>query len=167
MQRLADHNIIATSHWANIKMSWKCKHFYSLQPVLNYFSVYLELGRIEVRVVAGERQRTLTSSLAYHNGALHTIEVDLEGSRLVLRTEREVVSKRLQEATIASLLTYGELLVGGVRERLREEEGVDESNFTGCVGVLSMSSVLKVPRCYEEEIFECSYCSPLEVSIHM
>ena len=137
------------------------------QPVLNTFSVYLELGKIEVRVVAGDAQRTLTSSQTYHNGALHTIKIDLEGSRLVLRTEKEVVTKRLQEATISSLSTYGELLVGGVGVRVREEEEVDQSNFTGCVSVLSTSSVVKVPKCFEQEIFECVYCSPHEVLVYL
>lgn len=114
-------------------------------------------------MVAGDGQRTLTSSQTYYNGALHTIKIDLEGSRLVLRTEKEVVTKRLQTATISSLSTYSELLVGGVGVRVREDEGVDESNFTGCVSVLSMSSVVKVPKCYKQEIIECIYCSQHEV----
>ena len=116
---------------------------------------------------AGNRQRTLTSSHTYNSGALHTIHIELEGStRLVLKTTKEVVKKKLQMVPAATLLTYSEVLVGGVGERVREEEGVDESNFTGCVSVFCSSSVLGVPTCYDQEMMECSYCSIHEVNTH-
>ena len=133
--------------------------------MLNSLSVYLNLGRIEMRVTAGDRQRTLTSSQTYNSGALHTVNIELEGStRLVLKTMKEVVKKRLQMVPVTTLSTYSEVLVGGVRERVREGEGVDESNFTGCVSVFSSSSVLGIPMCYEQETIECSYCSIHEVN---
>ena len=136
--------------------------------MLNTFSVYLDLGRIEVRVTSGNRQRTLTTRETYNSGSLITLRIDLEGnSRLALTTGREVVKKRLQTVPIASLSTYSELLVGGVGERVRVEEGVDVSNFTGCVSVFSSSSVLKVPKCFEQDNIECTYCSPHEVRIYV
>lgn len=132
---------------------------------LNSFSVYLNLGRIEIRANAGNKQRTLTSSQTYNSGALHTIHIELEGStRLVLKTMKEVVKKRLLMVPAATLSTYSEVLVGGVGERVREEEGVDESNFTGCVSIFSSSSVLRAPTCYEQEMIECLYCSVHEVN---
>lgn len=132
--------------------------------MLNSFSVYMDLGRIEVRVTAGTRQRTLTTKESYNSGSLHTIKIDMEGySRLVLRTGQEVVRKRLQTVPVASLTTYSELLVGGVGESVREEEGVDVSNFTGCVSVYSSSLLLKAPICIEQDIIQCTYCSPHEV----
>ena len=135
-----------------------------MQEVHNSFLAYLDQGRIVVRVRAGVRQRTLTSSETYNNGALHVARVDLEGSsRLVLRTKREVVRKRLQTVPVESLLTYSELLVGGVGEEVREMEGVDQNNFTGCIGVYSLSSVPKAPQCFEQEMISCSFCSSREV----
>ena len=137
-----------------------------VQLELNSFSVYLDQGRIEVRVRAGRRQRTLTSSHTYHNGVLHVARVELEGSsRLVLRTKAELVRKRLQMVPVASLSTYSELLVGGVGERVRQMEGVDQSNFTGCISVYSLGSLPKVPQCYEREIINCSFCSSHQVHL--
>ena len=131
----------------------------------NSFSVYLDQGRIEVRVRAGDRQRTLSSSATYNNGALHVVRVELSGSspRLVLSTQTEVVGKRLQSVPLESLSTYSELLVGGVGGEVREGEGVDRNNFTGCISVYSLSSLPKVPRCFQEEIVKCSFCSSREV----
>lgn len=139
--------------------------------MLNSFSVYLDLGRIEVRVTSGNRQRTLTTRDSYNSGSLITLRIDLEGySRLALTTEREVVKKRLQTVPVSSLSTYREMLLGGVGERVQVEEGVDVSNFTGCVSVFSSSSILKVPKCFEADNIDCTYCSPHEVytlSMHL
>ena len=138
--------------------------FIHVQVELYSFSVYLDQGRIEVRVRAGDRQRTLTSSETYNNGGLHVVRVELGGSsRLVLRTKGEVVGKRLQTVPADSLATYSELLVGGVGEGVREREGVDQSNFTGCISVYSLSSLPKVPQCFEGEMINCSFCSSHEV----
>ena len=138
-----------------------------MQPVHNSFTVYLDLGRIEVRVDAGNRHRTLTTSQTYNTGSPHTVSMELDGSRLVLKTAREVVRKRLQAVPVESLSTYSELLVGGVGSRVREEEDVEQSNFTGCVTVVSSGSVLKVPKCFGQTIngaYDCTYCSVHEVN---
>lgn len=134
--------------------------------VLNSFLVYLDLGRIEVRVASGERQRTLTSSQTYNNGALHAINIDLEGSRLVLKTVKEVVKRGLQRVPVSSLANYSELFMGGVGPRVREEADIQQSNFTGCVSAFSLSSMLKAPKCFEHDFVECSYCSNHEVNSH-
>lgn len=139
---------------------------FSPQTVLNSFLVYLDLGHIGVRVAAGDRQRTLISSETYSNGALHAISINLEGSRLVLKTVKEVVKKGLQRVPVSSLANYSELFVGGVGPRVREETGIQQSNFTGCVSTFSWSSILKAPRCFEQGIVECSYCSKHEVNSH-
>lgn len=131
--------------------------------MLNSFSVYLVLGHIGVRVRAGDRTRSLTSTQTYNNGALHIINIDLDGSKLVLTTAKELVRKKLRAMLIASLSTYNELLVGGVRLSVGEEQNVKQNNFTGCVSVFSLSSILKAPRCFEQEIVECRYCSVHEV----
>ena len=140
------------------------KHCTPVQSVVNSLSVYLELGRLELRVRAGDRQRTLTSAHTYTNGVRHVVKIDLESSsRLVMRTEREVVRKRLQMVPVGSLSTYSELLVGGAGEGVRGREKIGQSNFTGCVSVHSLGSQLTVPRCYQMETINCTYCSSHEV----
>lgn len=139
---------------------------FSPQPVLNSFLVYLDLGRIEVRVASGDRQRTLTSSQTYNNGALHSININLEGSRLVLKTVKEVVNKGLQRVPVSSLANYSELFMGGVGPRVREEADIQQGNLTGCVSAFSLNSMLKAPKCFEQDIVECSYCSKHEVNPH-
>lgn len=117
-------------------------------------------------MASGERQRTLTSSQTYNNGALHAINISLEGSRLVLKTVKEVVKRGLQRVPVSSLANYSELFMGGVGPRVREEADIQQRNFTGCVSVFSLSSMLKAPKCFEHDIVECSYCSNHEVNSH-
>ena len=122
-----------------------------------------------MRVRAGDRQRTLTSSQTYSNGAIHTLKIDLEGSapRIVLRVGREVVKKRLQTVPVASLSTYSELLVGGAGVGVREREEISQSNFTGCISAYSLSSLLRAPKCFEREASNCSFCSSHEVVLKL
>lgn len=129
------------------------------------------MGRVEIRVNAGDTQRVLTSSLTYNTGSLRSVNISLEGSRLFLRTPREVVQKGLQRVPVESLQTYTEYFVGGMEASLQERLEVDQGNFTGCINVVSSGFLrrpFQAPKCAglknREVLSSCSYCSAHQAS---
>ena len=131
--------------------------------------MYLELGHIMVQVRNGRKRRTLTSRHTYNNGAIQRASLSLKGSKLALRTDKEVVSKVLRPMRAEALSSYTELFVGGISRKTQEERNVNQRNFTGCVRVWSSANIMEPwrrLRCYGEasNITACTYCSVHEAS---
>ena len=125
--------------------------------------VVLQRGRIVVRVRAGSRSRTLTSSQLYNNGSSEAATITLTASQrgLVLLTELEETRRGLINIATDEVMNYTEVFIGGTPQLQEIESQLELSNFTGCTRVLwPAKPISEIPMCVmDKETRPCLYCT--------